>query len=504
MRIVIVVLVGIAAGCGGGPSCKDAVTRAAKRFGTEASPKVAMMIGTCEQDGWPGSARACFAGAETEEKLEGCVPALAVKVPPPVVEPSEATRKIAARADKGTIKALLFFRDHDEVGDLVRGYFEHLGNVTIEHHDRLTEPELAQRYHATADITVVLVDGDKDDRLSLHTDLARARFSELPRFDRDVARILEKLLRPTLKAYLVAGHGEITDPDSLPPDVASRRPERRTAMLQAHLVDDGYQPITTRLSEDIPADATVVLWFGPAVEPSASEVAVLGRYLDRGGSLLVALDPTSPVGLGALEEKLGVRFIAEHVVDDITFLPQRGTSLDHRFVVTNKFVDHPSVRSLARVSGKGMVMVDPGRLEPANGAGTGPKVTFTIKTVDTSFVDINDNLAFDGGTEHRASMNIAASIEGTKLRAVVVADVDLFSDVLMSTAGKPMATLLSGPLLDDVLRWLGPAPVLVADHAPPEMPSDAERDAQKQLDRQRELRALVRALAAKDHVLDEP
>ena len=61
-----------AAGCGGGdPSCKDAVTRAAK-LAQAKERDIAEMIGVCEQQAWSGELRRCVAGAADREALAAC------------------------------------------------------------------------------------------------------------------------------------------------------------------------------------------------------------------------------------------------------------------------------------------------------------------------------------------------------------------------------------------------------------------------------------------------
>jgi hypothetical protein len=69
--------------------------------------------------------------------------------------------------------------------------------------------------------------------------------------------------------------------------------------------------------------------------------------------------------------------------------------------------------------------------------------------------------------EKRQKWNLGAAIEGPKLkdgagkdkdgfRALVFADADLFADALVSNQmGRAAVVLVSGPLLDDSVKWLG-------------------------------------------------
>src|SRR5262249_34126286 len=73
---------------------------------------------------------------------------------------------------------------------------------------------------------------------------------------------------------------------------------------------------------------------------------------------------------------------------------------------------------------------------------------------------------FDASMEKRQRWNIGAAVEGPKLkdkdgkdkdgyRALVFADADLFMDITVSSMGRMATVLVSGPLLDDSVRWLG-------------------------------------------------
>jgi hypothetical protein len=165
--------------------------------------------------------------------------------------------------------------------------------------------------------------------------------------------------------------------------------------------------------------------------------------------LLVALEPKGLASLGTLDARLGVRLAAGKLTDDNNFLPQKKTAADHRFVVTSKFSAHASTNTLSR-GARPMVIADGGALEPV--AGTAAKPDIVIRSMPTSFLDLDDDFVFDDGKEKRATFDLAAAVSD-KFRAFVIADVDVFSDVLV--AG-PRATvvMLGGPLFVDVVSWL--------------------------------------------------
>jgi hypothetical protein len=330
----------------------------------------------------------------------------------------------------------------------------------------------------TKDGVIVLVKGtgdkEKSQTIEVDTDIAKARTGgggKLRNFDREVNTVLMKLVREKRKAYVMTGHGEITDPDSVPPELKGRVPERRTSVFKKRLGDLNYEVKDLGLidlAKDVPEDATIVVMLGPTVPLQPAEWAALSRYLDKGGRLLIAMDPKADPSLGELEGKLGLKFNPSPVTDDQAYLPQRGTPADRRFAITTQFSAHASTTALSRSVDKGLVLIESGALEdaPFTVKGEQPKKTITIRTMESSFLDLNDNFSFDGN-EKRQRWNLGAAVEGPKLknadgkdkdgfRALVFADADLFADALVSNAmGRAAVVLVSGPLLDDSVKWLG-------------------------------------------------
>lgn len=393
--------------------------------------------------------------------------------------PGSSTAKILA-SQSDSVRVLLFFPPANEVAAQVRDYFSALaamsGHLAVEEHDRLGEAELAGKYKVSKDGMVVLVKGtgdkEKSQTLEIDTEIEKARASKLRNFDRDVNSALLKLVREKRKAYVMSGHGEITDPDSVPAELKGRVPERRTSVFKRRLSDLNYEVKDLGLidlAKDVPADATIVVMLGPTIPLQPAEWAALSRYLDKGGRILVALDPKGEPSMGAFEGKIGLKYNAAPLTDDQAFLPQRGSSTDRRFVITTQFSAHASTTSLSRSVDKGLVLIESGAFEdvPFVATGEAPKKTITIRSQDTSFLDVNDNFTFEPTAEKRQRWQLGAAIEGPKLkdadgkdrdgwRVLAFADADLFADALVQSAmGRAALVLVSGPLLDDSVKWLG-------------------------------------------------
>jgi hypothetical protein len=271
---------------------------------------------------------------------------------------------------------------------------------------------------------------------------------------------------------VVKGHGEISDPESVPPEMKGKVPERRTSVFKKRMSDLRYEVKDLGLidlAKDVPEDATIVILLAPSIPLAPAEWDALGRYLDKGGRLMIALDPTGEAGMGSLEGKLGLKFNPGHLTDDQAYLPQRGNSSDRRFVITDQFSAHASTTALSRSVDKGLVLIDSGALEdaPVTAKGEPPKKTITIHSRESAWLDFDNNFAFDAAAgEKRQKWNLGAALEGPKLkdsagkdkdgwRALVFADGDLFADALIQSMGRAAVVLVSGPLLDDSIHWLG-------------------------------------------------
>lgn len=110
-------------------------------------------------------------------------------------------------------------------------------------------------------------------------------------------------------AYFVTGHGEHAPTDS----------DRKAGYSGAAraLEEDLFHVRELPLvgPEGVPADATVVVLAGPRKDLLPDEGARLDAYVDRGGALLLLLDPESPDTIAALAARRGITPLEEVVVD---------------------------------------------------------------------------------------------------------------------------------------------------------------------------------------------
>jgi gliding motility-associatede transport system auxiliary component len=403
--------------------------------------------------------------------------------------PGDSTRKIVATSSD-SLRVLLFFPEVNEVKNQVRGYFEALaaatGKLGIEFHDRLTDADIAGKYKVTKDGVMVFVRGtgdkEKSQTLDVEIDTAKLRSpaSKLRNLDREVNSVLLKLMRDKRKAYITVGHGEVNDPESIPAEFKGRIGERQTTQFKKRLGDLNYEIKNLGvmdLAKEVPDDATLVIVFAPTVPLQPDEWSTLVRYLDRGGHLMLVLDPTGDTSMGPLEGKFAFKMMPGHLTDEQIVLRGRGGIADRRFTATNQFSAHASTGSLSRLAtDQGLRLLDAGAFDDLPYTGKpedAPKKTITIRSMESSFMDYNDNYTFDatGPTpEKKQKWNIAAAVEGPKrgdkdgYRALLFADADLFIDLFgRNQMGQLVSVLASQTLLDDSVKWLGGEEAIVGD-----------------------------------------
>ena len=398
--------------------------------------------------------------------------------------PGESVQEIVRNMD-GTLEAAVFFPEVNGVKDEVLNYLRELaratGNVVVEEYDRYADPEAAAAYEVRNDGVVVLrVDG-RSERLSFQLLLSEAR-GRLRILDSHVQQMLLQLTRERRFAYLTTGHGELNDPlaseeEPEQPDITeSWRPGQESRFdegpplgaLRELLEFLNYEVrdigVRRGLGDRVPDDAAMVMIIGPQRAFLEAERNSIREYLDRGGSLLVALEPDSDFRLEEFRDQLGVDHDPAMTLNDDRHLRVTGGVSDRRNIVTNRFSAHASVTSASRRGvTQGIALFGPGRISVAEDV-EGLRTSLIVSTDPASYQDRNGNFRFDEGAEVKESFGVAAAIEReaaaepaedaeradvSHMRALVYGDAEIFSDEVL------VASQLNAFLVADGIRWLG-------------------------------------------------
>lgn len=387
--------------------------------------------------------------------------------------PGESVQEIVRNMD-GTLEAAVFFPEVNAVKDEVLNYLRELarstGNVVVEEYDRYADPEAAAAYEVRGDGVVVLRVNGRSERISFQLLLGEAR-GQLRILDSHVQQVLLQLTRERRFAYLTTGHGELNDPlaseeEPEQPDITEWRPGQDSRFEEGpplralrellEFLNYEVRDIGVRrgLGDRIPDDAAMVMIIGPQRAFLEAERNAIREYLDRGGSLLVALEPDSDFRLDDFREQLGVDHDPAMTLNDDRHLRLTGAVSEKRNIITNRFSAHASVTSASRRGvTQGIALFGPGRISVAEDV-EGLRTSLIISTDPASYQDRNGNFRFDEETEVKESFGVAAAIERLAedtpdMRALVYGDAEIFSDDVL------VALQLNAFLVADGIRWLG-------------------------------------------------
>lgn len=388
---------------------------------------------------------------------------------------SESTVKVA-QGIEGDVKIVAFFPALSDVGIEVEGYLKSLAdaapNVSLEVHDRLLVPALAKEKKITADGVVTMSRGDATERLTIGTDMKTAA-RKLKTIDADLQKELLKLYRKQRTAYLTVGHGELNEPSQLREKEGRSVAELKKILQSQNYVVKDLGPAQLATA-GVPDDAALVLVLGPETpfEPQATQK--LAEYAERGGKLLMALDPDGGADHGALAETVQLTVDPSYLVNDKRYLQRRNNDADKRNLAASGdprlgggFSSHASVSTLSKLGPRAM-LVFLGASALDKRAGGDAKVDFVVRSSRETFSDPNANYVDDEG-EKRAVQNLAAAVsraatapaaapdakekEGNdadgEMRAFVLGDADALSDfaLVQSDVHRVFAF--------DAIRWLG-------------------------------------------------
>jgi len=377
--------------------------------------------------------------------------------------PGTAVEEIVKNMDE-PLQVLLFFPIVDPVKDEVLSYFQALSNATdnleVVEVDRLAQPQVAAEYNVQTDGTIILIQGDRFGRLGLSSELAVAR-STLRVFDSETHTALLQLTRPKMAAYMTAGHGELNNPDidnALGGALGSEVQDSLTAFRDLlGFLNYEVRALTLQrgLGNRVPDDAAMVLVIGPQRPFLDEEVLAIAEYLERGGSVLFALEPSSDFTLTGLRDQLGVEYQSTMLVDDQNHLRQRGGLSDRQLIVTDRFSSHAAVTTASRAgAGAGILLMGSGHLTSIDEI-EGVRRSFIVHSLPSTFADLNGDFQFDETTESRRSHQLAVAIEGVageesgNLRALVFSDAEMFTDGVLGSLVSNVTMAADG------IRWLG-------------------------------------------------
>jgi len=323
------------------------------------------------------------------------------------------------------VKVTLYY-DHNEpffstVSSLLDEYSRHNGRISVENVDYLRDAGAAQKVKATYKLALPnatnLVIFDCQDRVKIVDGNALAQYTLEPVANptereyrrKPVAFQGEKLFTgallavsnpKSLNAYFLLGHGEHR-PDS--------SDETSGYQKFADLVRANYvQPFPLSLlgTNDIPADAHLVIISGPRTSLLPVELEKIDRYLNQGGRLLMLFDADSllvETGLEKILARWGL-LVGNKVVRD----PDHTDGGEN--VIDSAFSRHAMVNPLI---GSGLYLIRPrpvGKYTAGTPAADAPKVENVAFSSERAFLE--------GGNPTPRQMPFIAVVEKGTIKGV--------------------------------------------------------------------------------------
>jgi hypothetical protein len=330
-------------------------------------------------------------------------------------------------------------------------YFEELASanpqmMTVEVLDHAAVPVLAKELKIRDNGYIAITTGDgSEDAVTkswkVGDELDKAK-RNLKKLDEEFQKRLLDLAKGDRVAYFTVGHGELNWKGGDLPDDKIVNLKKVLQTLNFKVKELG---LADGLGDSIPDDATVVYVLGAKDDFLPAEIDALERYVDRGGAVVVGLEPllgedTGPAGMADFLQHVGVAQGQGMLVSDSNFLRREGDTSDRMNVVTNRYSSHESTTTLSKYS-RQLHLVTPGTgwLEEVDGARG--KVTVTVRSDDTVWADLDGDLSFDGETEKKQVRPIAMVASGPAVgiesgepleyRVTVIGDATMFSDLVL-------------------------------------------------------------------------
>jgi len=231
----------------------------------------------------------------------------------------------------------------------------------------------------------------------------------------ELARTMIRLISPESRAvYFLQGHGE-------PGLDGSGDVSYSTA--KGTLESKNYKVDTLNLlgTNQIPADAVVIVIAGPTKPVSQQEVSLLKKFVDGGGSLLVMEDPLINTEFGDLPDPLAAYLTKDWAITlDNDMVIDLVNTQNPLMAVSSQYSQHPITQDL---SNKYIVILPQARSLSLGTTADNITVTPLISTTDQSWGETtlvaNETPAFDGN-DLQGPLTLAAAGENTQTKGRVV------------------------------------------------------------------------------------
>ena len=250
---------------------------------------------------------------------------------------SDQTRKVIG-ALQAPVQVKVFAKDNEfpRFRDRLDQYTYASRQVQVEYIDPDKQPAVARQWQVQQYRTIAVEHAGRVERITTDT-------------EQDITNAIVKAVEgKQLKVYFTQGHGER--------DTTSADQRTGYNAIASALQRDNFavEKVVLAQQQDVPADAAVLVVAGPKTDFLPPELDMVTRYLDKGGKLLLLIDPPdgadeAPLtGLVALARAWGVD-VGTNVVVDISSVGQMlGAGPSMPVVAT--YPDHPITENFGLIT----------------------------------------------------------------------------------------------------------------------------------------------------------
>ncbi|MCB9666851.1 MAG: Gldg family protein [Myxococcales bacterium] len=401
-------------------------------------------------------------------------------------KPSAGTLKLVKRLYGKPVRVILFFPKVSDVLEQLSPYFAQVdkasAHLQVEIKDHALAPELVKQHRIRGNGFVLLLQGDGKDAkaqsFEVGEDLESAR-SKLRKLDEHFQQNLTKLTRPARSLHLTVGHREFSNTGQ-DGDTPLDRTQTLMSLLSRFNIATHSLGAAQGLANEVPADTHAIAILGPR-EPFLQEEALsLLRFVQKGGRVLLTVDPGVDSGLEPFLNGLGLRMETGVLNSSVHHMRRNFTPADREIVFTNSYSSHPTVTSASSHANEvATLFLRGGALERSldKSLSPVPNVIFPMRSSAQTWLDLNDNHEQEA-TEKSAAYNMmaAVSVQGKMSqegRAVVISDGEFATDQLMRVPGNALVFV-------DALRWLiGEEEIAASLTSEEDIPIEHTRDEDK-------------------------
>ena len=379
--------------------------------------------------------------------------------------PSASSKAMLVSLDK-EVEIALFYPVTNEVKVQVSQYFDAMegisSKVSINYYDKDLNPQAAEDFKVSRNGQVVLSMGTKRARIDTGLELTKARKS-LATLDAEFQKAFYDVTADRKTAYFTRGHGEMSWLGS-----SGKDPLRSLKTIEGYLRQQNISikqfGVSEGSAEMVPDDASVVIIAGPKSPFQTAEINAIRDYLNKGGSVITFFDLNANLSetkveasdwpLRAFYSELGIGFVGEMLANDREYVSATKSQRDKWFIHTNVFTSHPSVVSLSKHEERvALILFESGYLNIKNNSADW-KATETVKSLSSTFVDLNRDFTLNTGKETRSARVVGAvsekKIEGnpdrTSSKVVAFSDATFLSDAVIRNPGNLL-------YFADSLKW---------------------------------------------------